>query len=130
LSEALAKMRYSNVVTRADAREAVRLMKVATQTAATDPRTGRIDMDMIATGRGAAAREMEEQLNTSLKELFAERRGTRMSVRDVSRQVSEVLNATIPHDDLVEAIRLMEADGIVQFNERGQTVFVRTGIVR
>lgn len=130
LSEALAKMRYSNVVTRADAREAVRLMKVATQTAATDPRTGRIDMDMIATGRGAAAREMEEQLSTSLKELFAERRGTRMAVRDVSRQVSEVLNITISHDDLVDAIRLMEADGIVQFNERGQSVFVRTGIVR
>ena len=130
LSEALAKMRYSNVVTRADAREAVRLMKVATQTAATDPRTGRIDMDMIATGRGAAAREMEEHLSTSLKELFAERRGLRLTVRDVSRQVSEVLNVTIPHDDLVEAIRLMEADGIVQFNERGQSVFVRTGIVR
>jgi len=29
----------------------LRLMQVATQTAATDPRTGTIDMDMISTGR-------------------------------------------------------------------------------
>lgn len=131
LSEALAKMRYSNIVTRADAREAVRLMKVATQAAATDPRTGRIDMDMITTGRSAASREMEEQMNWSLKELFAERRGTRLAVRDVTRLLSEITNAaTIPHDDILEALRRMEDEGVIQFNERAQTIFVRTGIIR
>ena len=72
LSEGLAKMRYSNMVTRADVREAVRLMKVATQAAATDPRTGRIDMDMITTGRSTAERELEETLDMNLKELLAE----------------------------------------------------------
>ena len=40
LSEALAKMHYRTVVTCADAQEAVRLSKVATQAAITDPRTG------------------------------------------------------------------------------------------
>jgi DNA replication licensing factor MCM4 len=60
LSEALAKMRYSDMVTTADAKEAVRLMRVATQAAATDPRTGKIDMDMITTGRSSADRELEE----------------------------------------------------------------------
>lgn len=72
LSEALTKMRYSNMVTRADVREAVRLMRVATQAAATDPRTGRIDMDMITTGRSSADREIEENLAMNLKELLAE----------------------------------------------------------
>ncbi len=72
LSEAIAKMRLSMVVERKDVEEAVRLMKVATQAAATDPRTGRIDMDMITTGRSTANREMEEALNLSLKELLAE----------------------------------------------------------
>jgi DNA replication licensing factor MCM4 len=75
LSQALAKMRMSNMVkktnlqqkkktnnkinkiitpqkvTRDDVQEAYRLMRVATQAAATDPRTGTIDMDMINTGR-------------------------------------------------------------------------------
>jgi DNA replication licensing factor MCM4 len=72
LSEGLAKMRYSTMVTRADVREAVRLMKVATQAAATDPRTGRIDMDMLTTGRSTAERELEETLDMNLKELLAE----------------------------------------------------------
>lgn len=39
-----------------DVAEAIRLMQVATQNAATDPRTGTIDMDMIATGQGASDR--------------------------------------------------------------------------
>jgi len=130
LSEALAKMRYSNIVTRGDAREAVRLMKVATQAAATDPRTGRIDMDLITTGRSTVDRAMEEQLDLSLKELFRERRGNRMAVRDVTNQLAEINNVEVPHDDVLEALRRMHADGVIQFNERAQTIFVRSGIVR
>ncbi len=71
-SEALAKMRYSSVVTRADAQEAVRLLKVATQAAATDPRTGRIDMDMINTGRSTMDRENGENLYIGVKDFLAE----------------------------------------------------------
>jgi DNA replication licensing factor MCM4 len=131
LSEALAKMRYSNTVTRADVREAVRLMKVATQAAATDPRTGRIDMDMITTGRSAADRALEEQLELSLKELLQERRGSRMAVRDVIKQLAEISdNAIIPHDDVMDTLRRLHDDGLIQFNERAQTLFVRSGIVR
>jgi DNA replication licensing factor MCM4 len=130
LSEALAKMRYSSVVTRADAREAVRLMTVATQAAATDPRTGRIDMDMITTGHSSADRQMEEQLELSLRELFQERRGSRMAVRDVTRQLTEINNLQIPHEIVVEGLRRMHADSIIQFNERSQTIFVRSGLVR
>lgn len=62
LSQALAKMRLSEVVIAADVLEATRLMKVATQTAATDPRTGTIDMDMITTGQTALGRELVHQL--------------------------------------------------------------------
>ena len=47
LSESLAKMRLSNVVERRDVAEAVRLIKEAQQSAATDPMTGLIDLDLI-----------------------------------------------------------------------------------
>jgi DNA replication licensing factor MCM4 len=130
ISEALAKMRYSDCVTRADALEAVRLMKVATQTAATDPRTGRIDMDMIATGRSAVDRQQEEQVEANLKELFAERRGSRMAIRDVTKQLSEISNIAVTSDDIIEVLRQFDAEGIIQLNERAQTIFVRTGIIR
>ena len=130
LSEALAKMRYSTLVEKSDVDEAVRLMQVATQTAATDPRTGRIDMDMITTGRTSANREMEESLSLTIKELLSERRGNRMAVSDVRRQVSEVMNlSALRPDDIVETLRRLEADGLIQFNERNQTLFVRCGLI-
>ena len=50
LAEALAKMRLSNRVAKKDVDEAVRLIKVATQSAATDPTTGLVDMDQLAIG--------------------------------------------------------------------------------
>ena len=51
-----------------------------------------------------------------------------MSVREIFRELSEISNITeVSHDDTVHLLRTMEADGIIQFNERAQTVFVRTG---
>ena len=49
-------MRLSNEVVVADVEEAITLIKVATQQAATDPNTGLIDMDIITTGRTAATK--------------------------------------------------------------------------
>lgn len=50
LAEAIAKMRLSEVIENRDIEEAVRLIKTAMQQSATDPITGEIDMDIIATG--------------------------------------------------------------------------------
>jgi DNA replication licensing factor MCM4 len=58
-----------------------------------------------------------------------QRRGNRMAVRDVVRQLSEVTNTDVSQEEIVEALRRMEADGVVQFNERAQSIFVRVGIV-
>lgn len=128
-SEALAKMRFSSIVTREDAKESVRLLKVATQAAATDPRTGKIDMDMINTGRTTVDREMEENLYTAVKGIISQSRGNRLAVRDISRELSEISDQSVSQEDIVNSLRRMEADGIIQFNEREQRVFVKTGIV-
>jgi DNA replication licensing factor MCM4 len=53
-AEAHARLHLRDVVSTEDVDEAVRLMRVATQQSATDPLTGTIDMDLIATGRSAA----------------------------------------------------------------------------
>ncbi|KAK8797108.1 hypothetical protein WA158_004318 [Blastocystis sp. Blastoise] len=47
LSEAIARMRLSNTVSKEDVEEANRLMQVATQTAAIDPQTGVINIDNL-----------------------------------------------------------------------------------
>jgi len=70
LSEALARMRFSQVVETFDVEEAIRLMKIATQTAATDPRTGRIDMDLLTTGLSTGERLRKDQVYTVIKDIL------------------------------------------------------------
>lgn len=130
LTEALAKMRYATTATRADAMEAARLMRVATCSAATDPRTGRIDMDLINTGRGSEARERNQELHLAIQEMLAEKRGQRVTVRELYQTIQDVTNQTVEHNDLVEVLRVLEAEGSVQYNERAQSVFVRVGALR
>ena len=80
LAQALAKMRLSKEVTGYDVDEAIRLMKVATQAAATDPRTGTIDMDMITTGRTAIDKDTILQLADELRKVFSGNKGQRMNI--------------------------------------------------
>jgi DNA replication licensing factor MCM4 len=55
IAESVAKMRLSDTVEKRDVDEAVRLIKTAMQQSATDPTTGEIDMDIIATGISTSA---------------------------------------------------------------------------
>ncbi len=70
ISEALAKMRFAEFVSKDDVEEAVRLIKVATQQAATDPTTGLIDMDLISTGITAGSRTKINQLVDYIKDIM------------------------------------------------------------
>ena len=70
ISEALAKMRLADAVARDDVLEAVRLIKVATQQAATDPITGLIDMDSISTGITTGSRNKINQLVEHIRDIL------------------------------------------------------------
>lgn len=45
-------------------------MRVAIQEAATDPRTGQIDMDLITTGRSAASRQTISSMKRAISEIL------------------------------------------------------------
>ena len=51
IAESLAKMRLAQFVEAKDVDEAVRLITHALQQSATDPRTGKINMDILTTGQ-------------------------------------------------------------------------------
>jgi DNA replication licensing factor MCM4 len=70
LSEARARLRFSDNVEKEDVDEAIRLIKVATQQAATDPVTGVIDMDMISTGFSTSSRAKLNQLMEIVKNIL------------------------------------------------------------
>jgi len=126
ISESLARMKLMNVVSRSDVQEAIRLMRVATQAAATDPRTGKIDMDMIVTGRSSSERQATERIYISLKELLNERRGKRLAVRDIVQQLEEVFDSKLEEGHILECLQQLDADGVVAFHARERTVHVKS----
>lgn len=138
ISQALAKMRLSPLVTAADVDEANRLIRVATQAAATDPRTGTIDMDLINTGRGQQEREAGLRLIGELRVFFEAHKGQRLTVgqiRQALRAQAQALAqaqggssadvADLGMADVEEAVRELESEGVCQLVERSLTVVVR-----
>ncbi len=70
LSEARARLRFSKYVMKEDVDEALRLVRVATQQAATNPETGVIDMDLITTGISTSSRIKLTQLTDTIKNIL------------------------------------------------------------
>lgn len=64
--------RLSNIVERADVEEANRLVLSALQAAAVDPRTGRIDLDLVTTGISAWGRQVHELKRKAIRSVIAE----------------------------------------------------------
>ncbi|KAJ2400518.1 MCM DNA helicase complex subunit [Coemansia sp. RSA 2559] len=70
MSEAHAKMRLSETVEPSDVREASRLMREALREAATDPRTGLIDLDLLTTGFAASDRRQLDAIKRETRNLL------------------------------------------------------------
>jgi|MDTB01.1.fsa_nt_gb DNA replication licensing factor MCM4 len=124
ISEAIARMKWSEVVTRADVMEAVRLMRVATQTAATDPRTGTIDMDMITTGIAVSDRDMLSKLTDEMRDMLMSG-GANVHIAEIRRRIEDQSDVQVSMDDLKHGIRQLEEEGSVVYIERSQMVQLR-----
>src|ERR1700712_6050402 len=72
LAEGHAKMRLSETVEDSDVIEAVRLIKSALKQAATDSRTGLIDMSLLTEGTSASERRRKADLKAGLLKLLDE----------------------------------------------------------
>ncbi|OAG29628.1 DNA replication licensing factor MCM4 [Nematocida displodere] len=70
LSEAHARMRLAQTVEVQDVEEAIRLIKDSLHIYAIDPVTGRIDMELIHTGKTTASLQMEETLKEEILKLL------------------------------------------------------------
>ncbi|KAI9498256.1 MCM2/3/5 family-domain-containing protein [Zychaea mexicana] len=70
MSEAHARMRLSDTVEVSDVEEASRLLRSAIKDYATDPKTGRIDMDLILMGTGSHERHLQDDLERELHNLI------------------------------------------------------------
>ena len=84
LSEAYAKLRLAEKVTKGDAKNAVDLLHFCLRQIALDEETGTIDIDKIATG------------------IPASQRNKIMTIKDVISELENKLGKTIPIDDIIE----------------------------
>jgi len=76
LSEAHARMRFSNLVEVGDVEEAARLHREALKQSATDPTTGRVDVTILTTGQSSAGRRRRQEVATALRTIIKKKNKT------------------------------------------------------
>ncbi|KAH6666112.1 MCM2/3/5 family-domain-containing protein [Halenospora varia] len=132
LSEAHAKMRLSEVVTREDVQEAVRLIKSALKQAATDARTGLIDMSLLTEGTSASERRRKEDMKNAVLTLLDDmtRQGQAARYSEVVKKLGEQSSVQVEGPEFAEAIRVLEQEGAVMVVGEGARRAIRrvTGV--
>ncbi|KAF4123986.1 DNA replication licensing factor MCM4 [Geosmithia morbida] len=126
LSEAHAKMRLSETVTRDDVREASRLIQSALKTAATDAQ-GRIDMSLLTEGTSAADRKRQAEIKDALRSLLDDMTASGNTVRwsDVARRLGEGASVPVEQADFNEAMRALEAENAIMIAGDGARRTIR-----
>jgi DNA replication licensing factor MCM4 len=127
LAEAHAKMRLSEEVTAADVQEAVRLIKSALKQAATDARTGLIDMSLLTEGTSASERRRKADLKKAVLDLLDHitREGDVARYADAYRRISEQGSAQVEGTEFADALRTLEQEGLVTITGEGPRRTIR-----
>jgi DNA replication licensing factor MCM4 len=127
LAEAHAKMRLSEVVTRDDVIEAVRLIKSALKQAATDARTGLIDMSLLTEGTSSSERRRKADLKTAVLTLLDDmtRQGQAARYSEVIKRMGEQSSIQVEPQDFAEAVRALEQEGSVMVVGEGARRSIR-----
>lgn len=133
LAEAHAKMRLADTVTADDVHEAVRLIQSALKQAATDARTGLIDMGLLTEGTSASERRRKSDLKDAVLGALDDmlRQGAQsVRVSELVRQVGEGASVSVDAGEVGEALRGLEAEGKVLMHGEGARKSVRrvTGV--
>ncbi|CAH9134608.1 unnamed protein product [Cuscuta epithymum] len=117
LSEALARIRFSECVEKSDVLEAFRLLDVAMQQSATDHSTGTIDMDLITTGVSASERLRRENLVSATRNLIMEKMqlgGPSYRLIEILEELKKQSSGTEPNlNDLRNALYTLASEGFV-----------------
>ncbi|RPA79310.1 MCM-domain-containing protein [Ascobolus immersus RN42] len=121
LSEAHAKMRLSDTVTEEDVAEAVRLIKSAIKESATDPVTGRIDLDLLQGGSSSSDRRRREDLKGAVLKMVEElgKGGGAPRYQDVLKRVGEGSSVSVEGGEFAEVVRVLETEGLVRVTGGG-----------
>ncbi len=104
LSEASAKVRLSEIVTKEDARKAIELLMYCLMEVGRDKETGQVDIDRIATGMPASQREKMRTMKDILEELEQEV-GKAIPIEDVTKAAIKQGITRSEVDELIEKLK-------------------------
>ena len=114
LSEAYAKLRLSNEVTRDDAKSAINLLHSCLKTVASDS-FGNIDIDKIA---GNFSHESRGYLN-KIKSIIADIQHEQNGIAGIGFIVDKSVREGVPEDKANEAIKILKSKGEIYESRRG-----------
>ena len=114
LSEAHARMRFSEFVELEDVQEANRLMREAIRMSATDPNTGLIDLDLINTGAGQAERRLRTDLKREVMKVLDGAGGRGMRWTEAAKQLQNQSSVRIEAEEFTTAVRALVDEGLVK----------------
>merc|ERR1712168_1521061 len=110
LSEAHAKMRFSNLVELVDVEEANRLHREAVKQSATDPQTGLVDMELIATGMSTEMKKRRQDLAKALKELLKRNPKGTYQIEATLKQFRSESEIQITREMFDDALKILQDD--------------------
>ncbi len=118
LAEAHAKMRLSLTVEKQDVEEANRLVLSALQTAAVDPKTGRIDLDMVTTGISAWGRQVHDMQRKAIRGVINELDKPQISWAELYRAFSEQSDAALSEAEFNSILRDLVDENFIHMHGR------------
>ncbi len=122
LSEAHARMALRNEVTVEDVEAAIRLMKTMLESAGMDIETGKVDIDVIMTGKPKSKQEKLSRIMEIIQELEEESDEKCAKMKDIVRRAAM---EGIESRFVEEAIRIFRKDGIIYEKTTGCYAIVR-----
>ncbi|RLV92978.1 DNA replication licensing factor MCM4 [Spathaspora sp. JA1] len=129
LSEAHAKMRLSDQVELVDVKEAVRLIKSAIKEYATDPITGRIDMDMVQTGTTFVQRRIQQDLMNEVLSIIEDHNNL-IRFNELVVKLNEQSSSRLENQDVGEAVKgLIQAGKVIETGDGHRRTIRKIAIV-
>ncbi|KAF2900573.1 hypothetical protein ILUMI_05615 [Ignelater luminosus] len=114
LSEAHAKVRLSETVTVEDVEEAYRLHREALKQSATDPFSGKIDVGILTTGLGSAARKRRIELAKAVKSLIEEKGNVpTINYQKLLAELKQKSDLMITREQYEDALKDLQDDGMI-----------------
>ncbi|XP_063905700.1 DNA replication licensing factor MCM4 [Zophobas morio] len=114
LSEAHAKVRFSQTVEIVDVEEAWRLHREALKQSATDPLSGKIDVGILTTGLSSAARKRRLELAQSVRKLIESKGGVpTINYQKLMAEIKEGSNVMVTREQFEDALKDLQDEGII-----------------